>query len=325
MLDLQRIENDLVKALEQCSSLHDLNQVKSFYLGKKSELAEGLKSIPTIEPDQRKDFAKSLNITKQKLENLIKEHSVFLEEKAIQDQLDNERIDVSMYPQPSKGSMHLSNRAIYDVVSIMQSMGFSYRENNEIESIFNNFTGLNIPENHPARAEQDTFYTTDGRVLRTHTSSVQIHVMQEESPPIRVVCPGRVFRNDQDRTHSPMFHQLECLCIDEHVNMSMLLETIRELLRSFFGKEIPIRLRPNYFPFTEPSAEVDIQFEGKWLEVLGCGMVHPNVLKMSHIPEGYRGFAFGVGIDRLVMLRHGINDLREIFDNHPGFLEQFRG
>jgi phenylalanyl-tRNA synthetase alpha chain len=149
--------------------------------------------------------------------------------------------------------------------------------------------------------------------------------MQEESPPIRVVCPGRVFRNDQDRTHSPMFHQLECLCIDEHVNMSMLLETIRELLRSFFGKEIPIRLRPNYFPFTEPSAEVDIQFEGKWLEVLGCGMVHPNVLKMSHIPEGYRGFAFGVGIDRLVMLRHGINDLREIFDNHPGFLEQFRG
>ena len=325
MLNLQRIELDLVNALAQCTSVHQINQVKSSFLGKKSELSEGLKSIPSLEPGQRKAFAKALNISKQTFEQMIKDAIVDIEAQMIEDQLNHERIDVSLYPKISRGSSHLISKAIYDVVKIMQSMGFSYRENNEVETIFNNFTGLNIPENHPARAEQDTFYTTDGRVLRTHTSSVQVHVMQEEPLPIRVICPGRVFRNDQDRTHSPMFHQLECLCIDKHINMSMLLETIRELLRSFFNKEIPIRLRPNYFPFTEPSAEVDIQFEGKWLEVLGCGMVHPNVLKMSHIPDGYRGFAFGVGIDRLVMLRHGINDLREIFDNHPGFLEQFHG
>lgn len=325
MLDLQRIENDLIEKLLHCQSMHGLNQVKSFFLGKKSEIAEGLKAIPQINPEDRKDYAKNLNITKQKIENLIKLHAQTLEENQIANHLRHERLDVTLFEAHPKGSAHLISTAIYDVVKIMQSMGFVYQENVEIETIFNNFTGLNIPENHPARAEQDTFYTTDGRVLRTHTSSVQVHVMQEQQPPIRIVCPGRVFRNDQDRTHSPMFHQLECLCIDTHVNMSMLLQTIRELFRAFFGKEIPIRLRPNYFPFTEPSAEVDIQFEGRWLEVLGCGMVHPNVFKMNGIPEHYRGFAFGVGIDRLVMLRHGINDLREIFENHPGFLEQFRG
>tara|TARA_Y200000002_G_scaffold374379_2_gene375037 strand:- start:10278 stop:11258 length:981 start_codon:yes stop_codon:yes gene_type:complete len=326
MLDLDQIKKDFDHQLAECNKAFDVHQVKSVFLGKKSDISHALKQIPSLPEEQRRDFATQVNKIKQSLLSSIDQRLADLEAEVVAKEIKHTQIDVTIPIESRVGSLHPVQSAIFEIVDIMKSMGFSYRENAEIETLFNNFTGLNIPENHPARLEQDTFYTDDGRLLRTHTSSVQVHVLRDEQPPLKIVCPGRVFRNDHDRTHSPMFHQLECLYINKQVNMQMLLATIKELLARFFKKDIPIRLRPNYFPFTEPSAEVDIQFEGKWLEVLGCGMVHPDVLSMANIDTNiYRGYAFGVGIDRLIMLRHGITDLRDLFINHHGFLEQFSG
>lgn len=326
MLNLVSIETDFREKLAACSKPFDLHQIKSEFLGKKSQVSLALKEIPKLNPEDRKAFATDVNRLKSLMTEELEARTLELEQQAISDKIEREKLDVTLVNSRITGSFHPVAQATHDIVQIMQNMGFVYKSNREIETLYHNFTGLNIPDNHPARAEQDTFYTTDGKLLRTHTSSVQVHVLENEAPPLRLICPGRVYRNDSDRTHSPMFHQLECMCIDENVDMSMLFYTIKQLLNAFFKEDIPIRLRPNYFPFTEPSAEVDIQFEGKWLEVLGCGMVHPNVLKMAGIDTNkYQGFAFGVGIDRLVMLRHRITDLRDLFDNHTGFLEQFFG
>ena len=247
-INFDRIRDDFLQELNACETTYDIHQLKSSFTGKKSVIASELKKIPQLAPEDRKPFGQAINVLKVELLECIDKKLEALKEKSIQDAIDNEKIDVTLPLPSAKGSIHPISAGYERLTSIMQQMGFELRENNEIETDFFNFTGLNIPENHPARQEQDTFYTEDDRLLRTHTSSVQVHVMNEQSPPIRIICPGRVFRNDQDKTHSPMFHQLECLCIDKHVNMSMLLDTIKTLLAEFFEREIEIRLETKLLP-----------------------------------------------------------------------------
>jgi phenylalanyl-tRNA synthetase alpha chain len=313
------------------SGLATLDAVRIKYLGKKGLLTEALKSLGRLAEDERRAAGVVLNETRDALNDALTQRKEVLEQAAIAVGLADSALDVSLPGKgPVPGGRHPVMLALDRIVTLFQRAGFEVVTGPEIENDFNNFEALNIPSHHPARAMHDTFYFPDGLLLRTHTSPVQIRTMLSQRPPLRVIAPGRVYRCDYDQTHSPMFHQVEGLLIDEHTTMSELKGLLHEFLRMFFEQDdLEIRFRPSYFPFTEPSAEVDIRLASAhgvtdWLEVLGCGMVHPNVLTNVGIdPERFQGLAFGLGVERMAMLRYGVNDLRLFYENDLNFLRQF--
>lgn len=314
-----------------------LDNVRVQYLGKKGELTQLLKTLGKLSPEERPAAGAEINKAKEKVQALISERKERLGAEALSKALAGEKVDVTL-PGRSRGygGIHPVTRTLERIEQFFAGIGFSSVAGPEVEDDYHNFEALNIPAHHPARAMHDTFYFDAQTLLRTHTSSVQVHVMETQQPPLRIICPGRVYRCDSDLTHTPMFHQVEGLMVDESVSFADLKGLIESFLTEFFEADLAVRFRPSYFPFTEPSAEVDIQCvmcKGKgcrvcsqtgWLEVLGCGMVHPNVFKASNIDsEKYTGFAFGMGVERLAMLRYGVNDLRLFFENDLKFLAQF--
>lgn len=337
---MQALEEILRNAEEAIQSTTDLKSLEAYrvqYLGKKGQLTEYLKTLGQLPPEERPVAGQKINAAKESIQRLIEKRDEELKSALIEKQLASDSIDVTLPGRLLEfGSIHPIVKTCEELRKIFSQMGFSFMEGPEIEEDYYNFTALNVPPLHPARAMQDTFYFTDGLLLRSQTSTVQIHAMKRMSPPLRMIAMGRVYRRDFDLTHTPMFHQMECLVVDKDVSFADLKGLLTQFLHEFFVTRAPIRLRPSYFPFTEPSAEVDIgclNCEGKgcricknsgWLEVLGCGMVHPNVLNGVGIDsERYRGFAFGVGIDRLTLLKYGISDLRSLFENDLRFLKQF--
>ncbi len=338
---MQELQDIVAKAQAAVESAQDLQQVDAIrvqYLGKKGEITEFLKQLNNLPAAEKPQAGKAVNVAKQTLQQAVQARTILLKEQQLQAELEAQAIDVTL---PGKGqnmgSLHPITRTMQRVSDYFSKLGFDIAEGPEIEDEYHNFEALNIPETHPARAMCDTFYFPDGKLLRTHTSPVQIRVMQNLEPPMRVIAPGRVYRCDYDLTHAPMFHQLEGLMVDETVTFVDLKGILTDFLQHFFETDLPVRFRASYFPFTEPSAEADIACvycDGQgcrvcshtgWLEVLGCGMVHPNVFKHCDIDsEKYLGFAFGMGIERLAMLRYQINDLRIFFENDVRFLEQFK-
>ncbi len=338
---LKKIRDEFISKLKGKLDLTELNQIKSDLFGKSGVVSSQFKKIGTIDISKRKKFASDLNIIKDELHDLINLKIKEIEKANINEKLEKEKIDVTL-PERSfvKGKIHPVSQTIDEISSIFSEIGFSVEEGPDVENEYNNFTALNTPDNHPARDMHDTFYLDEKkeRLLRTHTSPVQIRTMLKDKPPFKIIAPGRTYRSDSDQTHSPMFHQVEGLHIDKNINMGHLKGCLNYFIKEFFEvKKIKMRFRPSHFPFTEPSAEVDIGYEIKdgkiiigegdqWLEILGCGMVHPNVLKNVKVdPTKFQGYAFGIGIDRLAMLKYGINDLRAFFDcdyrwlNHFGF------
>lgn len=309
--------------------IHDLDQVKSKYLGKGSAMAHVMSTLKNATPDERKKVGELANSFKTKLEHAITAQKEYILDSELKQKLLAETIDVTLNGRGNAvGSLHPVSLSLNRMVDIFKQLGFAVSDGPEIETDYYNFKALNLPDNHPARAMQDTFYTETGRVLRTHTSPIQIRYTETHKPPIKVIAPGRVYRVDMDATHSPMFHQLEGLWIDKEISFANLKGVMIQFLRTFFAKDdLQVRFRASFFPFTEPSAEIDIMSKsGKWLEVAGCGMVHPNVLKAMKVDrKEYSGFAFGLGIDRFTMLHYGINDLRLMFENDLDFLQQFQG
>ncbi len=315
-----------------------MEELRVLYIGKNGKLTSLLKSLQALPKDEKINAGKSLNIIKREIDQLFFLKKQEIEDKMLNSKLINEKIDISLPERPFKqGGIHPISKTLDELISILGSMGFEVREGPHIEDDYNNFTALNISENHPARQDHDTFYINKkSKLLRTHTSPVQIRVMSKKKLPIKIIAPGATYRCDDDSTHSPMFNQVEGLVVDEVSTMAHLKSTIIELLKSFFQIEnIPIRFRPSYFPFTEPSAEVDIGFSKKddsleigknkdWLEVLGCGMVNTKVLENCGIDsKKYKGFAFGLGVERFAMLKYGINDLRMFYDNDLRWLKHF--
>jgi phenylalanyl-tRNA synthetase alpha chain len=336
---LDSLQADASSAILQTQSLADLDGLRVHYLGKKGVITEQLKKIGNLPHEERKQFGQDVNAVKAVITEWLESRHSDLEQAFIERQFESEKIDIT---QPgrvqSKGSLHPLTRTLRRMEGIFDRIGFSIATGPEIEDDYHNFEALNIPANHPARAMHDTFYVDDHVVLRTHTSPVQIRFMENNEPPIRVVAPGRVYRCDSDITHTPMFHQLECLAIDSDITFADLKGILIYFLQEFFEKDLPLRFRPSYFPFTEPSAEVDmgcvfcdgdgcrICSHTGWIEVLGCGMVHPKVLKSGGIDSAkFTGYAFGLGVERLTMLRYGVNDLRLFFGNDLSFLRQFQG
>ena len=338
MQSLENIKAEAVVAIEAASDIAALEELRVSYLGKKGALTGLLKNLGQLSAEERPKAGAEINAVKQQLNEQLNARKASLQGAALAAQLAEEAIDVTLPGRRAEtGSLHPITRTIQRMETFFSSMGFEVVEGPEIEDDYHNFEALNIPAHHPARAMHDTFYIDDTHVLRTHTSGVQVRTMEAQQPPIRVICPGRVYRCDSDLTHSPMFHQVEGLLIDETSNFGHLKGLLEDFLHAFFERDdLSVRLRPSYFPFTEPSAEVDIQCvkcsgagcrvcsHTGWIEVLGCGMVNPKVLEMSGIdPDKYRGFAFGMGVERLSMLRYGIGDLRLNFDNDLRFLAQF--
>ncbi len=337
MENLDALANEARAAIEAAADGAALEQLRVDYLGKKGQLTALLKGLGQLSPEERPQAGAQINVVKQELQELIGTRKSALESAAVAAKLAAETIDVTLPGRgQSTGGIHPITRTMERMEAFFGAIGFEVVEGPEIEDDYHNFEALNIPEHHPARAMHDTFYVDPHTVLRTHTSPVQVRVMETSEPPLKVICPGRVYRCDSDLTHTPMFHQVEGLLIDEHSTFADLKGLIEEFLRVFFEKELAVRFRPSYFPFTEPSAEVDIQCVNcggsgcrvcshtGWIEILGCGMVHPKVFEYSNIdPEKYSGFAFGMGVERLAMLRYGVNDLRLFFDNDLRFLEQF--
>jgi phenylalanyl-tRNA synthetase alpha chain len=336
-MNLNQIIEQASKTIQGAADLPALQQIKSQYLGKKSPLSDFLASLKNLPPDEKPRIGQEVNAAKEQISQLIQARSDEIKSAALEAKLAEEGIDITLPGRgQSMGTLHPVTQARERIEQFFRSIGFDVAEGPEIEDDYHNFTALNIPEHHPARASFDTFYfpnedTNQNKyLLRTHTSPVQIRAMKEavknKTLPLRLIAPGRVYRCDSDATHSPMFNQVEGLLIDENISFANLKGILHEFLRHFFERDVEIRLRPSYFPFTEPSAEVDVRWgEGKWLEILGCGMVHPSVLEMAGIDsEKYTGFAFGVGIDRLAMLSYGVNDLRLFFENDLRFLGQFR-
>ncbi|MBT3697197.1 MAG: phenylalanine--tRNA ligase subunit alpha [Gammaproteobacteria bacterium] len=314
--------SDLEEKLKECSSSHDIANIKSQYLGKSGIITNKFGSLKDAALDERKELGRSLNILKTQIQNLIAAKLI-----EIQDVKNDNKVDITLPGKNiSTGSKHPVSITINGITSILAKYGFTSVSGVEVEDEFHNFEALNIPETHPARDMHDTFYVSDDKLLRTHTSSVQIRSMLSNKAPLKIMTPGKVYRCDSDPTHSPMFHQIEGLYIDKNVNFCHLKGVLISFITEFFGKDMEIRFRPSYFPFTEPSAELDIKFKGKWLEVLGCGMVHPNVLSNVKIDtKKYSGFAFGLGIERLAMLKYDIVDLRMFYENDISFLSQFKG
>ena len=325
--------NELTKIIEQAKAdieaagnVADLDQVRIATLGKKGSLTERLKQLGKLPAEERPQAGQAINDAKDILQEAINDRREFLDNERINTRIAGEKVDVTLPGRgEDTGSLHPITQTIERIESLFSQMGFEVAEGPEVEDDFHNFEALNIPAHHPARAMHDTFYFDENTLLRTHTSSVQIRFMKEHKPPVRFIASGRVYRHDSDMTHTPMFHQVEGLMIDEGINFAELKGLIINLLEHFFEKKLEVRFRPSYFPFTEPSAEVDIMGENGWLEVLGCGMVHPKVLANIGVDsERYNGIAFGMGVERLAMLRHGIDDLRIFFENDMRFLEQFK-
>jgi phenylalanyl-tRNA synthetase alpha chain len=337
MQSLEEILNQAKTAIESASDLKALDQQRVHYLGKKGQLTEYLKTLGQLPAEERPAAGQKINAAKEAVQALLEARTIELSKTLIAEQLASQTLDVTLPDRAAGiGSIHPITQTFNELRRIFTQMGFIFMEGPEIEEDYYNFTALNVPPLHPARAMQDTFYFTDGLLLRSQMSPVQIHAMKKMSPPLRIVAMGRVYRRDFDLTHTPMFHQIECLMVDENVSFADLKGLLNQFLQAFFQRPVNMRFRPSYFPFTEPSAEVDmscLSCEGKgcricknsgWLEVLGCGMVHPNVLKGVNIDSAcYRGFAFGAGIDRLTMLKYGISDLRSLFENDLRFLRQF--
>jgi phenylalanyl-tRNA synthetase alpha chain len=337
-MSLSLDKNIVLEEINRASSIDDIEKIRIQYLGKKGLISIEMKSLSSLSIEEKKIKGQELNIFKSLFEKELQNKKSDLENKALNEKLEKEKIDTSLPPRNfNTGKIHPISQTIYKVIEIFGSMGFSVKNGPDIESDFNNFTALNIPEHHPAREMQDTFYIDD-KVLRTHTSPVQVRTMLNSEPPVRIIVPGRTYRSDYDATHTPMFHQVEGLLIDESSNMAHLKGCLIDFLKEFFEiKDLKYRFRPSYFPFTEPSAEMDIAFTKKdnvikigegneWLEILGCGMVNPKVLQNCNIDTiKYQGFAFGMGIERLSMLKYGITDLRTFFEsdfrwlNHYGF------
>ncbi len=316
------------KSKSQLEGANDIDQLEKAYkslLGKNGQINKLLKNLRTLPPDQRKKSGQALNQLKNILEEKFQSRSNFFKDKASSEKLNRENIDVSLPGRSSVfGTIHPVTSTISEICNFFNSKGFSIVSGPEAETDYYNFESLNISENHPAKDMHDTFYLENGFLLRTHTSPVQVRVMEKQKPPIRIVSPGRCYRKDYDLTHTPMFHMIEGLVIEEGVSFASLKGLLKEFIADFFGNEVELRFRPSYFPFTEPSAEVDIRWKKGWLEILGCGMVHPNVLKMSGInPSEYSGFAFGLGPERIAMLKYNITDLRSFFENDVRFLKQF--
>ncbi len=325
MVELEQIQQRAQDAIKTATDLATLEQIRVQYLGKKGAITDFLKNVGKLDASQRPKAGQAANQTKQIIASWLQEQKDVLSQQALQAQIQQETIDVTLPGRGQQiGGLHAVTKTTERLVSIFQQLGFIVAEGPEIESEYYNFDALNIPAHHPARTMQDTFYFDDGRVLRTHTSPVQIRTLKNQKPPVRIIAPGRVYRCDSDATHTPMFHQVEGLWVDKNVSFADLKGVLQGFLNTFFEHDVKLRFRPSYFPFTEPSAEVDIWRGSDWLEVLGCGMVHPNVLREVGIDsEEYTGFAFGLGIDRLAMLRYGIDDLRLFFDNDLQFLQQF--
>jgi phenylalanyl-tRNA synthetase alpha chain len=296
-------------------------------MGKKGKLTEQLKGLGKLSAEQRPVAGQKINQAKQTIQTLLSEKGNALKDAELNAKLAAEKIDVTLPGRgTTPGNLHPVSRTIARIESFFGDLGFAVKTGPEVEDGFHNFDALNIPANHPARADHDTFYFSPDIMLRTQTSGVQIRTMEVEKPPLRIISPGRVYRNDYDQTHTPMFHQVEGLMVDRNISFAELKGILHDFLHHFFEQDLQVRFRPSYFPFTEPSAEVDVMGKnGKWLEVLGCGMVHPNVLKAVNIdPEEFTGFAFGMGVERLTMLRYGVNDLRAFFENDMRFLKQFK-
>jgi len=327
MQALSELIDKAASEIDAAPDLAALDAVRVSYLGKKGELTARLKGLGQLPADQRAAAGQEINQAKQVVQEALNARRVALDSAALEARLAADAIDVTLPGRGNSiGGYHPVTRAMLRVEKIFRNAGFGVRSGPEIEDDFHNFTALNIPENHPARAMHDTFYFPGGRLLRTHTSPVQIRSMVEEGVPIRIIAPGRVYRCDSDQTHTPMFHQVEGLVIDEHVSFANLKAVLHQFVEAYFERDTRLRFRPSYFPFTEPSAEVDVLWgEDKWLEILGCGMVHPNVLEAAGVDaERYTGYAFGMGIERLAVLRYGVTDLRTFFENDVRFLRQFR-
>jgi len=330
--NLEHIVPQAEREFAACATVTELEQVKAQYLGKSGVLTDALKGLGKLSSEERPAAGAAINLVKQGVELALKNRrdAILLAEQV--QQLAAESLDITLPARNihGQGGLHPVTLTLQRVEELFHSIGFEVAEGPEIESDFYNFTALNIPENHPARAMHDTFYidTADGKdshVLRTHTSPVQVHYMQNKTPPLKIIAPGRVYRVDSDATHSPMFHQVEGLWVDENISFANLKGVVQDFLQHFFERDdLEVRFRPSFFPFTEPSAEMDMSWNGGWLEIGGCGMVHPEVFKHVGVDsEKYRGFAFGLGIERLTMLRYGVNDLRLFFDNDLRFLKQF--
>jgi phenylalanyl-tRNA synthetase alpha chain len=327
MDELNQLIDQAKKDFASCSKLAELDHIKSKFLGKSGPITEAMKSLASLSPEEKPKKGAEINQVKKQIETLLETRKEEISNLELNEKLEKEKIDVTLPSRPKmKGSLHPVMNTIDEISTIFHGIGFDVADGPEIEDDFHNFTALNIPESHPARAMHDTFYVNKEYVLRTHTSPVQIRYMENNTPPIQIISPGRVYRVDSDATHSPMFHQVEGLVINEDVNFANLKGVVQSFLQSFFEDEnLTIRFRPSYFPFTEPSAEIDMSWNDGWLEIGGCGMVHPNVLKHVNIdPEMYQGFAFGLGVERLTMLKYGINDLRHFFNHDLRFLEQFK-
>ncbi|BDX06332.1 phenylalanine--tRNA ligase subunit alpha [Planctobacterium marinum] len=326
-MDLEAIVNKAQEEIASCNSVNALDEIRVNYMGKKGELTALLKGLGKVAPEERPAMGQRINEAKQQVQQAIHARGEALKEAELNAKLANESIDVTLPGKKTDlGGLHPVTRTIKRIERFFGDLGFEVKSGPEVEDGFHNFDALNIPAHHPARADHDTFYFNPDVMLRTQTSGVQIRTMEVEQPPLRIISPGRVYRNDYDQTHTPMFHQVEGLMVDKNVNFAELKGILHDFLRNFFEQDLQVRFRPSYFPFTEPSAEVDVMGEnGKWLEVLGCGMVHPNVLKAVNIdPEEYTGFAFGMGVERLTMLRYGVTDLRAFFENDLRFLKQFK-
>jgi len=331
---VESVDNLIVQAnaeITDCSDLQLLDEIRVRYLGKKGRVTALLKSLGGMAPGERREFGQAVNAAKSEIAGSITSRKSLIAAERLTERLSAERIDVTLPGRgSSRGGLHPVTRAMQRIIDLFAHLGFDVATGPEVEDDYHNFESLNFPAHHPARAMHDTFYFGDGRLLRTHTSPVQIREMLQLGAPIRIIAPGKVFRSDYDQTHTPMFHQVEGLLVGEQVTMSDLKGVLQEFVNAFFETSIDMRFRPSYFPFTEPSAEVDIGWDKGdgskpgWLEILGCGMVHPNVLKACNVDsEKYIGYAFGMGVERLAMLRYGVTDLRQFFDNDLQFLRQF--
>ena len=326
LAEITRSLDDIAAA----ASLESLDSLRVALLGKSGAITAALKSLGALPPDERKARGAEVNRAKESIADAIAARKATLEQASLDRRLASERIDITLPGRRAeRGGLHPITRTLDRMTEIFARLGYDLADGPEIEDDFHNFEALNFPPHHPARAMHDTFYFGDGRLLRTHTSPVQIRAAKGKTPPIRLIAAGKVYRSDSDQTHSPMFHQVEGLLVDETSSFADLKGTLAEFVRAFFERDFEMRFRPSYFPFVEPGAEVDIRWDredgtASWLEVLGCGMVHPNVMRACDIdPQKYTGFAFGMGVERFAMLRYGVSDLRQFFENDLRFLRQF--
>ncbi|MFC0180302.1 phenylalanine--tRNA ligase subunit alpha [Thorsellia kenyensis] len=325
--NLNQLAKDALERIDSADSTQTIENLRVEYFGKKGLFTLQMAELRNFEAEQRPAAGAIINEAKQLVQNKLNIKKEQFEQEELNQKLAKETIDVSLPGRNiEQGAIHPVSRTIMRITDFFADMGFTVETGPEIEDDYHNFDALNIPPHHPARADHDTFWFDAKRLLRTQTSGVQIRTMKKQSPPIRIIAPGRVYRNDYDQTHTPMFHQVEGLIVDKNITFANLKATLQQFLNQFFEEEMQVRFRPSYFPFTEPGAEVDVLSKnGKWLEVLGCGMVHPAVLKNVGIdPNEYSGFAFGMGVERFTMLRYGVNDLRAFFENDLRFLKQFK-